>query len=63
MTTDPAGRTPDEISLPSGLQTCPGRGVLLCQVGETKILSNTDLVDLPDIVQIVLFMQPLQLEQ
>lgn len=63
MTPGPSGRTPDETSLPSGLQPWPGTEVLLCQVGQTKILSNTDLVDLPDIVWIVVFMQPLQLEQ
>lgn len=63
MTPGPTGRTPDETSLPSGLQPCPGTGVLLCQVGQTKILSNSDLLDLPDIVWIVVFMQPLQLEQ
>lgn len=63
MTPDPTGRTPDEISLSDALQPCPGTRVLLCQVGQTKILPDTDLVDLPDIVWIVVFMQPLQSEQ
>lgn len=63
MAPGPTGRTTDETSLPRGLQLCPGTGVLQCEVGETKILSNTDLEDLPDIIWIVVFMKPLQLQQ
>lgn len=54
---------PTETSLPGVPQPCPGTGVLLCQAGQTKILSDTDLADPPDIVWTVVFMQLLQLEQ